>query len=522
MAEPVRHPPLRPVADDRPRALDLQLHVEDPEVVAALLEAEAGAARDRLALQALRIGTLALQQARGRIDAEAVRREGDRLLGDLRARLEAHDAALQAQLRHALREYFDPADGKFSDRVARLVRKDGELETTLRRLVGEKDSELARTLAASLGEQSPVLRMLSPTQNDGVVRTLARTVDEALAAQRDRILAAFSLDRPDSALSRLVAELRAKHGELEQGFRRNVEVLRSDFSLDVKDSPLSRLVGRVEDAQATIRREFTLDEKGSALARMRAEILDVIAAQGRAAQDFQAEVRATLSGLVARKEEAARSTRHGLVFEDDLFAFVERRALAAGDVAARTGDTTGLVSRSKVGDVVVELGPERAAAGARVVIEAKEDASYTLEAARAEIEEGRKNRGAAVGVFVMSRRTAAEGFPRWLRRGDDVFVTWDAEDPTTDVWLEAGLSLAEALCTRAAAATAERAADLEALDAAVNEVEKQAGTLDEVETSARTVAGGAERILRRVDLLRKALARQVLDLRDGVAALRGR
>lgn len=522
MSEPVRVPSLRPVPGERLAPIELRLRVEDPEILADLVETPAGDERDRLAMHALRIGLLALRQARGRIDAEAVRREGERILTELRGRLEQHDALLQAQVRGVLREYFDPGSGKFNDRIEKLVRRDGELETTLRRLVGEKDSELARALAGALGEHSPVLRMLSPTQSDGVVRTLAKTVDDALSAQRERILAAFSLDQPGSALSRLVAELRAKHGELERGFKANVDALRSDFSLDVKDSPLSRLVGRVEEAQATIRREFTLDEKGSALARMRQEILDVMVAQGRASAEFQAEVRATLAGLAARKEEAARSTRHGLVYEDDVCAFVEARAVRLGDLPERTGETTGLVSRSKVGDCVVTLGPDRAAAGSRVVVEAKEDASCTLERARAEIEEGRRNRGAQVGVFVMSRRTAPEAFPRFLRRGDDLFVVWDAEDAATDVWLEAALSVAEALCTRVAAATERRTADFAALDAAVNEVEKQAGTLDEIETSAKTVTGGAERILRRVEILRKVLARQVADLRDGVDALRGR
>lgn len=521
MPEPARVPELRPLPAEAPGPIELHLRVDDPEVLADLGGAAEGEERNRLAIHALRIGLLALRQARGHIDADAVRREGERILAEFKSRIEQHDTSIQTQLRGALREYFDPDSGKLSERVARLVRKDGELEQTMRRLVGEKDSEMARALASALGEHSPVLRILSPTQSDGVVRTLAKTVDDALATQRERILAAFSLDQPGSALSRLVGELRARHGELEKGFKANVEVLRADFSLDVQDSPLSRLIGRVEEAQATIRREFTLDEKGSALARMRQEILDVIAVQGKASADFQAEVRATLAGLAARKEEAARSTRHGLVYEDDVWAFVDKRAVRLGDTPERTGETTGLVSRSKVGDCIVTLGPDRAAAGARIVVEAKEDASYTLERARAEIEEGRKNRGAQVGVFVLSKRTATESFPRFLRRGDDLFVVWDVEDATTDVWLEAALSVAEALCTRVAVASERKATDFEALDAAVNEVEKQAGTLDEIETSARTVTGGAERIVRRVEILRKVLARQVADLRDGLRDLRG-
>ena len=143
-----------------------------------------------------------------------------------------------------------------------------------------------------------------------------------------------------------------------------------------------------------------------------------------------------------------------------------------------------------------------------------------LRAAQAEIVEGRKNRAAQAGIFVMSRRVAPEAFPRFLRLGEDVFVAWDPEDVATDVWLDAALSVAEALCTRVVVSSERKAADLDALDAAVNEVEKQAGSLDEVETSAKTVAGGAERILRRVEILRRTLTRQVAELRDGLQDLR--
>lgn len=165
----------------------------------------------------------------------------------------------------------------------------------------------------------------------------------------------------------------------------------------------------------------------------------------------------------------------------------------------------------KVGDAVVELGPEHRAAGARIAIEAKEDASYRLPRAREEIEMARKNRGCEVGIFVLSTRTAPPGWESFRVNGPDVFVAWDVEDPASDVFLEAALAVARALCTRARHG-AESAIDLEDFAGAIRAVEKQAEGLEEILTSSGTIEGGVARIRKRAELLKDNLRRAVTTL----------
>jgi hypothetical protein len=473
--------------------LDLRLRVEDREMIADLEAFPDGRERTTFALNALRIGLLALKQARGRIDADAVRTEGEKILASLSGALKSHEELLNRQVKETLGTYFHPESGRFNERVTQLLRKDGDLQRALASQISGSDSELARTLAASVGQDSPILRLLSPTQSEGVVVKLGLAVKDELERQRTRIVGEFSLDSPTSALSRLVDEVGKKSGQLGTDLKAQIDLA----------------VG-----------ELSLDRDGSALHRLRKQLVDVIEEQNKANAAFQSDVRATLAGLAARKAEAARSTRHGDVFEDALRRFVEARALAAGDTYEHTGKVAGLVSRSFVGDGVVTLGSDRTAGGARIVIEAKESAATTLPLACAEIEIGRKNRGAQVGVFVQSKLVAPASFPKFARRGDDLFVVWDAEDASSDVHLEAALSLAEALCTRAALHSEERTTDLETLDRAVNEVEKQVATLDEIERIATTTANGAKDTLKRVDILRRTLSGQVETLRAGLADLR--
>ena len=68
----------------------LTLHISDPELCAELEEYEEGRERHDFAVSALKIGTLALRHAKGRIDAERIREEGDRLVQNLALALSEH------------------------------------------------------------------------------------------------------------------------------------------------------------------------------------------------------------------------------------------------------------------------------------------------------------------------------------------------------------------------------------------------------------------------------------------------
>src|SRR5689334_25182785 len=89
----------------------LQLVIDDPLIAEALLAYPDGIERDAYALTALRIGVQALNQAQGRLDADVVRGEGERILGALATELEAHKRTVQEQVASSLREYFDPKSG---------------------------------------------------------------------------------------------------------------------------------------------------------------------------------------------------------------------------------------------------------------------------------------------------------------------------------------------------------------------------------------------------------------------------
>ena len=126
----------------------------------------------------------------------------------------------------------------------------------LRTQIGASDSELARTLAAHVGEQSTLMKILRPSETEGLLASLSMAMQKALEGQRNAILTEFSLDNGSGALARLVKELTEKHGAFAQGLKERVDEVVGEFSLDEPDSALSRLVGQVESAQRKISSEF--------------------------------------------------------------------------------------------------------------------------------------------------------------------------------------------------------------------------------------------------------------------------
>lgn len=458
----------------------IDLSIDDPLIVPELLAHAPGAERDKFALTALRIGVLALKQAQGRLDADVIRGESDRLLATLEDRLASHQKGVQEHVGVTLREYFDPKNGRFNERVEQLVKSGGELERVLRAQIGASDSELARTLATHVGEQSTLMKILRPSETEGILASLTAAVQKALETQRNAILTEFSLDKPDSALSRLVVQ--------------------------------------VETAGKRISSEFSLDEQSSALARMKKALEELIEKSNRDNDEFRTQVREALAALQSRREEAQKSTRHGLEFEQAVADVIAADARGAGDILQRTGASTGLIKNCKTGDAVLTLGPEHAAAGAKIVFEAKQHASYNLAQALEEIEQARKNRDACVGVFVFSRRTLNADIAPLARYGSDIVVVWDCEDPSTDVILRAALSLARALCARAEAGRREDV-DVERLQKAMLDIEKQIQGIDEIRKNAQSIRKCADTIEDRVRIVTDNLGRSTRVLDEEIAAL---
>lgn len=535
-------------ANDSARSVRLMLCITDSEVVAELEQRADGVERDVFAKQALRIGILALRQANGALDAQTIQREGDRMLASVREALAAHTSQATAALGRLLGGYLDPASGSLPQRLESLTKRDGEIESLLAKHLDGERSTVAQTLARQVGEQSAIFKLLSPTQAGGLVATLSTAIDDALRVQKEEVLRQFSLDRPDSALSRLVGDIASANGRLRGELAADVGAVANALSLDNEHGPLSRFVVRVEKAQRSILDEFSLDREGSAirrlsstlddtratveksltlddktspLSRIREELMGAVIAFTESNARFQSDMRTTLDTFRVRREEVARSSAHGHTFEYAVEELLQREVRCVGDVCERLAGTPGTEGR-KTGDYVVTLGPDSAVPGARVVVECKADKGYTEAKALAELALARKNREAQVGVFVVARESAralGEGYEPLRRIGADLLVVWDAEDPATDVYLKAALSVAKALVVKQHAESGRSEADVRELEQSMRAIERMVTTVEGIAHDAQLVVKRGTKIGRAAVGLRDRLGEEVERLNGVVEAL---
>ncbi|MCS7032493.1 MAG: hypothetical protein NZ561_00695 [Phycisphaerae bacterium] len=496
--------------------LRLTLEIHDPECIAELQARPEGPQRQQYALTALRLGVIALRHASGAVDVATLRAEGERLISQVDKLVTGNANELVTRILGNLQEYFDPSSGKLIERLNRLVNKDGELSRLLAEHLDGETSRLARTLAQHVGDASPLMQMLSPQQKDGLLTRIQSSVAEALAKQAELILRQFSLDDRQSALSRCLEQLTDSNGKLRKDLAADVEAVRNEFSLNNEQGALAQLVRRVELASKSISDQFSFDNEQSAISRLSRQIRDLIEQSAR----FHEEVRRTLEVLRARKEESARSTRHGIEFEQVVFETIKPQVEAAGDLVERTGNSAGSVPHCKKGDILITLGAESAAPGARIVVECKEVERFRESQALEELKEARPNRGAQVGIFVFSKAVAPPGQQSLRRIGNDVLCVWDKEDPNTDIILTAAISIARALVIRQKLEDAQHSREIAALEDCVNRVEKSSKKLEEIETMAKTIAGHGQKILQNVIEIRQIVSEQVQRLREAIESLK--
>jgi hypothetical protein len=183
------------------------------------------------------------------------------------------------------------------------------------------------------------------------------------------------------------------------------------------DGALVRMLDPADPRGAAAKLTQALTETAEASGRQLVRLLDPSCPEGPMAA-FAAELRAlsnsvgqlaiqvaaTSAAERAAAAEAARGTRKGGVYEDQVVEVLGEIARTSGDVVEAVGARAAL-DGSKKGDVKVHVSPNLAGAEVSVVFEAK-NAKLGLEALKRELAQARSARGAAVAVAVF----ACEGY----------------------------------------------------------------------------------------------------------------
>lgn len=210
------------------------------------------------------------------------------------------------------------------------------------------------------------------------------------------------------------------------------ELLGDAFDPASKESILAKVeavVRGVADQQLQlIRRTVDSDHEDSPLGRFRREIQGTIKEQ---AGQVLTAVNQLTERIAVREAEVKlldKTTGKGFTFEDRLHATVTRLVAPHGDLAEKTGRTTGATG-SQVGDEVVTVNPEDVRGQtARYVLEAK-DRKLGLKAILDELDEAAENREALAAVAVFSRADHAPTPVPFQYFGNRAIVVLDKDEP---------------------------------------------------------------------------------------------
>ena len=224
------------------------------------------------------------------------------------------------------------------------------------------------------------------------------------------------------------------------------------------------------------------------------------------------------AAAAARATERARSAAKGADFEDVLEALLADIARGSGDLVDRTGDEAGEVLRSKKGDFVVTVNPERTAgADLRVVIEAK-DRAMSVRQIRDELREAKENRAAAIGVVVFSPAHAPTGIAPFDVRAGDVYCVVDPADPDAAT-LEAALRLAKLLAL-ASLREIDAEIDVEAVRTALLAVRAELDALKGIKATLTSISNSASGVQQTLDRLRDAVIARVAEAESEIRTAR--
>lgn len=498
-----------------------------PDAVASFTELTE-AQREQMAHDAWSIGLRALGRAYAQAQEARLQDVGKSLLEDVDVQLRAHIEQQQAAVKAALDRYLNADDGQLSERLRHFLADDGAIARLLERHLAPDNSMLAEALAKRVGEQSPLFRMLSPTESGGLVQVLAENLQAVLQAEHQEFKNALDPLSEDGAVARFIRRLREELKKADDDQAAQLKAALGALDANDPDSLINQMHREAQRAREALLHAINPAVENSPLAVLHRSLKETLATHAKTQQDalaeeskerraFEQQMRDAVQRLQTTRTEQRRSSLGGVLFEDKVVDLVQQQVGSHGYIVENTANVVGIRPNCKKGDAVVHFPPDHAFTGSTIVIEAKRDRSYTVFKALEELETARVNRGACAAVFVMARSHAPAGFPTFSRHGCDVLVVWDDEDPSTNPYLEASLMLGLTLATRKRS-TADKG-DLQALEKVEQRLQKEIERLEKIRKAAEKIRDQVKTIEKEVGTGTKNLGRAATDAKKTLLAL---
>jgi hypothetical protein len=106
-----------------------------------------------------------------------------------------------------------------------------------------------------------------------------------------------------------------------------------------------------------------------------------------------------------------------------------------------------------------------------------------------------------------------------MRYGQDILVVWDKDDPSSDIFIKAAVSVARAFAAQQVALFSGKGGDFAETDKAVSSITEEISELQEITTWAGTIKSNSQKILNKVETLQANIEKQISILRKHLERL---
>jgi hypothetical protein len=190
--------------------LDLNLVVSDRNVLAYLAQFKDEEVQCEKALEALKVGVIAIQSASPTLDTEVVRAK----FTEVESRLKDQMGEFQKKIGDSLVRYFADRDGVVPRSIDGVFGEKGVLARHFQTFFDPGEGRLARLMQTQIGPQSNFGKALDPQNKQGVIALIEARVQKLVEEKLDDVLQQFSLDEDGSAMCRLKGMLSNFFGQL--------------------------------------------------------------------------------------------------------------------------------------------------------------------------------------------------------------------------------------------------------------------------------------------------------------------
>jgi hypothetical protein len=238
-------------------SLDLSLVIADQNIIAYLVQFEDEQTQADKALEALKVGVIAIQSASPTLDTRVVQTKFAEVEGRIREQM----TEFQRKVAEDLCRYFEEHDGVVPRSIDGIFGDAGSLARTFQSFFDPTEGRLCRLMQAQIGPESIFGKAIDPQNKQGIIALVEARIQELVEAKLDEVLEQFSLDQDGSAMSRLKTMLSDFFGQLNRSLgiqaatsaeaeRGHVKGL--EFEQDLYE-PFARLGGQLGDETELVR-----------------------------------------------------------------------------------------------------------------------------------------------------------------------------------------------------------------------------------------------------------------------------